>query len=106
MTTHRIPGRGRVDHARPVRFTLRRRDHRGPRRRHRRLGAARQRRPPDGPLVQVPPPARHLTAGSEEPNALIGTRRGPGRFEPNTRATQCRRSTRASTPRARTAGRR
>ena len=28
-----------------------------------------------------------LTAGSEEPNALIGTSRGPGRFEPNTRAT-------------------
>ncbi|MGM0560083.1 MAG: sarcosine oxidase subunit alpha [Pseudomonadota bacterium] len=28
-----------------------------------------------------------LTAGSEEPNALVGTRRGPGRYEPNTRAT-------------------
>lgn len=28
-----------------------------------------------------------LTAGSEEPNALVGTHRGPGRFEPNTRAT-------------------
>ena len=28
-----------------------------------------------------------LTAGSEEPNALIGTDRGPGRREPNTRAT-------------------
>jgi len=28
-----------------------------------------------------------LTAGSEEPSALIGTSRGPGRFEPNTRAT-------------------
>ena len=37
---------------------LRRQGLPGPRRRHARLGAARQRRPPDGPLVQVPPPAR------------------------------------------------
>ncbi|HRO11633.1 MAG TPA: sarcosine oxidase subunit alpha family protein, partial [Amaricoccus sp.] len=28
-----------------------------------------------------------VSAGSGEPNALMGTRRGPGRFEPNTRAT-------------------
>ncbi|WP_108662429.1 sarcosine oxidase subunit alpha family protein [Acuticoccus kandeliae] len=28
-----------------------------------------------------------LAAGSEEPNALVGVTRGPGRFEPNTRAT-------------------
>ena len=28
-----------------------------------------------------------LSAGSEEPNALVGTDRGHGRFEPNTRAT-------------------
>ena len=28
-----------------------------------------------------------VSAGSDEPNALMGTRRGPGRFEPNTRAT-------------------
>lgn len=32
-------------------------------------------------------PRGAVAAGSEEPNALIGTRRGPGRFEPNTRAT-------------------
>lgn len=32
-------------------------------------------------------PRGPVTAGSEEPNALIGTRRGAGRFEPNTRAT-------------------
>ncbi|MGB1025656.1 MAG: sarcosine oxidase subunit alpha, partial [Rhodospirillaceae bacterium] len=32
-------------------------------------------------------PRGPVAAGSEEPNALIGTRRGPGRFEPNTRAT-------------------
>ena len=28
-----------------------------------------------------------VSAGSDEPNALMGTRRGPGQFEPNTRAT-------------------
>ena len=32
-------------------------------------------------------PRGAISAGSEEPNALIGTRRGAGRFEPNTRAT-------------------
>lgn len=32
-------------------------------------------------------PRGPVTAGSEEPNALIGTWRGPGRYEPNTRAT-------------------
>ena len=32
-------------------------------------------------------PRGPVAAGSEEPNALIGTRRGKGRFEPNTRAT-------------------
>ncbi|MDF1610173.1 sarcosine oxidase subunit alpha [Hoeflea sp. YIM 152468] len=32
-------------------------------------------------------PRGPVTAGSEEPNALIGTSRGVGRFEPNTRAT-------------------
>ncbi|MBW9076302.1 2Fe-2S iron-sulfur cluster-binding protein, partial [Agrobacterium deltaense] len=32
-------------------------------------------------------PRGPVAAGSEEPNALIGTRRGAGRFEPNTRAT-------------------
>ena len=32
-------------------------------------------------------PRGPVTAGSEEPNALIGTKRSDGRFEPNTRAT-------------------
>jgi sarcosine oxidase subunit alpha len=29
-----------------------------------------------------------LSAGAEEPNALVGIDRGPGRFTPNLRATQ------------------
>lgn len=32
-------------------------------------------------------PRGFLAAGSEEPNALVGVDRGPGRYEPNTRAT-------------------
>ena len=58
MTSYRLPDRGRVDHGTPVRFTFDGKTYTGPRRRHPRLGAARQRRPPDGPVVQVPPPAR------------------------------------------------
>ena len=87
MTTHRIPGRGRVDHARPVRFTF--------------DGATIEGRAGDtvasallangihlmGRSFKYHRPRGAVTAGSEEPNALIGTRRGPGRFEPNTRAT-------------------
>jgi len=38
-----------------------------------------------------------LAAGAEEPNALVGVDRGPGRYAPNLRATQVER------PRARTA---
>ncbi len=87
MSTHRIPGRGRVDHARPVRFTF--------------DGAPIEGRAGDtvasallangihlmGRSFKYHRPRGAVTAGSEEPNALIGTRRGPGRFEPNTRAT-------------------
>ncbi len=87
MTTHRIPGRGRVDHARPIRFTF--------------DGATIEGRAGDtvasallangvhlmGRSFKYHRPRGAVTAGSEEPNALIGTRRGPGRFEPNTRAT-------------------
>ena len=57
MTSYRLPNRGRVDHAKPVRFSFDGKTTPAspatPR-----LGAARQRRPPDGPLVQVPPPPR------------------------------------------------
>ncbi len=87
MTTHRIPGRGRVDHARPVRFSF--------------DGTTIEGRAGDtvasaliangihlmGRSFKYHRPRGAVTAGSEEPNALIGTRRGPGRFEPNTRAT-------------------
>ncbi|MEM6846643.1 MAG: sarcosine oxidase subunit alpha family protein [Pseudomonadota bacterium] len=84
---HRVPSEGRVNHDRPVQFTF------------------------DGNVISALEgdtvasallangihltgrsfkyhrPRGILTAGSEEPNALIGTDRGPGRREPNTRAT-------------------
>jgi len=87
MKSLRVPGRGRVDHSQPVKFTFDGRIVEG------RVG--------DtvasallangvhlmGRSFKYHRPRGPVTAGSEEPNALIGTRRGPGRFEPNTRAT-------------------
>jgi sarcosine oxidase subunit alpha len=83
----RIPGRGRVDPTRLVQFTF-------------------DGRPVNGCLgdtvasallangihlmgrsFKYHRPRGLVSAGSEEPNALVGTSRGPGRFEPNTRAT-------------------
>ncbi len=87
MTSHRIPGRGRVDTARPVSFTF---DGK------RFTGAAGDTVASAllangvhlmGRSYKYHRPRGVLSAGSEEPSALIGCRRGPGRFEPNTRAT-------------------
>ena len=87
MTDHRIKGRGRVNIDKPVRFTF--------------DGETFQGYEGDtvasallangvhlmGRSFKYHRPRGVVTAGSEEPNALIGTSRGPGRFEPNTRAT-------------------
>ena len=88
MSRYRIPGKGRVDHARPVRFTF--------------DGRVIEGRQGDtvasallangvhlmGRSFKYHRPRGVVSAGSEEPNALIGTQRGgPDRFEPNTRAT-------------------
>ena len=87
MSHMRIPGRGRVVHNRPVSFTF--------------DGVAYEGLDGDtiasalmangvhlmGRGFKYHRPRGALTAGSEEPNALVGVRRGPGRFEPNTRAT-------------------
>ncbi|WP_126978480.1 sarcosine oxidase subunit alpha [Frigidibacter oleivorans] len=87
MSRYRIPGMGRVDPARTVRFTFDGRSYTGLRgdtvasallaHGVHLMGRSFKYHRPRGPV----------TAGSEEPNALIGTSRGPGRFEPNTRAT-------------------
>ncbi|MCR4265407.1 sarcosine oxidase subunit alpha [Nitratireductor sp. ZSWI3] len=87
MSAFRVPGRGRIDHDRPVTFTF--------------DGDTVEGRAGDtvasallangvhlmGRSFKYHRPRGAVSAGSEEPNALIGTRRGPGRFEPNTRAT-------------------
>ncbi|RJL05994.1 sarcosine oxidase subunit alpha [Paracoccus siganidrum] len=87
MSRYRIAGKGRVDHGAPVRFTFDGRAYAGLRgdtvasallaNGVHLMGRSFKYHRPRGPVA----------AGSEEPNALIGTRRGPGRFEPNTRAT-------------------
>ena len=87
MSQYRVPGRGRVDAGRVIDFTFDGQRYSG-------LGG-------DtvasallahgvhlmGRSFKYHRPRGPVAAGSEEPNALIGTRRGPGRFEPNTRAT-------------------
>ncbi|MDG4649766.1 2Fe-2S iron-sulfur cluster-binding protein, partial [Roseibacterium sp. SDUM158017] len=87
MSSFRVPGRGRVDQDRPVRFTFDGRTYRGAAgdtvasallaNGVHLMGRSFKYHRPRGPVA----------AGSEEPNALIGTRRGRGRYEPNTRAT-------------------
>ena len=87
MSRYRVPGRGRVDHGEPVSFTFDGKTYKGVRGDTvasalladgiHLMGRSFKYHRPRGPVA----------AGSEEPNALIGTRRGPGRFEPNTRAT-------------------
>ncbi|MCZ4261641.1 sarcosine oxidase subunit alpha [Limimaricola sp. G21655-S1] len=87
MSQFRIPGKGRVDHAETVRFAFDGREFTGLRgdtvasallaHGVHLMGRSFKYHRPRGPV----------TADSAEPNALIGTSRGPGRFEPNTRAT-------------------
>ncbi|WP_136685405.1 sarcosine oxidase subunit alpha [Falsirhodobacter xinxiangensis] len=83
----RVPGKGRVDLSQPVEFTFDGKTFRGGKgdtvasallaNGVHLMGRSFKYHRPRGPVA----------AGSEEPNALIGTRRGPGRYEPNTRAT-------------------
>ncbi|MGG7568057.1 sarcosine oxidase subunit alpha [Rhodovulum sp. DZ06] len=87
MSSYRVAGRGRIDTTRTIEFTF--------------DGLPVKGHPGDtvasaliaqgqvlmGRSFKYHRPRGPVTAGSEEPNALIGVRRGPGRFEPNTRAT-------------------
>lgn len=87
MTQYRVSGRGRVDTSRPVSFTFDGQHFTGAAgdtvasallaNGVHLMGRSFKYHRPRGPVA----------AGSEEPNALIGTSRGKGRFEPNTRAT-------------------
>ena len=87
MSRYRIPGKGRVDPSETLHFRFEGVAYEGMRgdtvasallaHGIHLMGRSFKYHRPRGPV----------TAGSEEPNALIGTSRGPGRFEPNTRAT-------------------
>ena len=87
MSRWRIPGKGRIDHARPVRFSFDGREVEG--REGDTVASALLANGIHlmGRSFKYHRPRGVVSAGSEEPNALIGTTRGPGRFEPNTRAT-------------------
>ena len=87
MTDYRVRGHGRLDHKDFVKFTFDGQRFTGLRgdtvasallaNGVHLMGRSFKYHRPRGPI----------SAGSEEPNALIGTRRSAGRFEPNTRAT-------------------
>ncbi|WP_432256999.1 sarcosine oxidase subunit alpha [Limimaricola sp. AA108-03] len=87
MSQFRIPGKGRVNHAETVTFSFDGKSYDGLRgdtvasallaHGVHLMGRSFKYHRPRGPV----------TADSAEPNALIGTSRGKGRFEPNTRAT-------------------
>ena len=87
MTSYRVPTKGRIDRRLPVRFAFN--------------GASYGGYSGDtlasallangvhlvGRSFKYHRPRGFLSAGSEEPNALVGTDRGHGRIEPNSRAT-------------------
>ena len=87
MSTYRVSGKGRIDHSRPVRFTFNGETFEG--RQGDTLASALLANGVHfvGRSFKYHRPRGILSAGSEEPNALVGIDRGGGRFEPNTRAT-------------------
>ncbi|MBE3638836.1 sarcosine oxidase subunit alpha [Mangrovicoccus algicola] len=87
MTSFRVSGKGRVDTARPVNFTFDGRTYQGCAGDTVASALLANGVHLMGRSFKYHRPRGAVAAGSEEPNALIGTRRGPGRFEPNTRAT-------------------
>ncbi|MBP7242270.1 sarcosine oxidase subunit alpha [Amaricoccus sp.] len=87
MTRYRLPNRGRVDHARPVRFTFDGKSYTGLAGDTLASALLANGVHLMGRSFKYHRPRGPVSTGSDEPNALVGARRGPGRFEPNTRAT-------------------
>ncbi len=87
MTNHRIAGKGRVDHGRPVHFTFNGTRYEGFQGDTLASALLANGVHLVGRSFKYHRPRGILAAGSEEPNALVGVTHGPGRFEPNTRAT-------------------
>ncbi|HMR54060.1 MAG TPA: sarcosine oxidase subunit alpha [Amaricoccus sp.] len=87
MTTYRLPNRGRVDHGKPVRFSFDGKSYQGLAGDTLASALLANGVHLMGRSFKYHRPRGVVSAGSDEPNALFGTRRGAGRFEPNTRAT-------------------
>ncbi len=87
MTSHRLQGRGRVDHRTPVRFSFDGRPYTGLAGDILASALLANGVHLMGRSFKYHRPRGVVSAGSDEPNALVGTSRGPGRSEPNTRAT-------------------
>lgn len=87
MSAARLPGRGRIDATTSVQFTFngtRYSGYRGDTLASALLASGRHF---VARSFKYHRPRGILSCGSEEPNALVGIDRGPGRFEPNVRAT-------------------
>lgn len=90
MSRFRIKGKGRVDHAAPVSFSFDGREYQGLRGDTVASALLANGVHLMGRSFKYHRPRGAISAGADEPNALIGTSRGAksnGRFEPNTRTT-------------------
>ncbi|WP_042695934.1 2Fe-2S iron-sulfur cluster-binding protein, partial [Azospirillum sp. B506] len=87
MSNFRIAGKGRVNRSRQLRFTFDGVDYTGYEGDTLASALLANGIHLVGRSFKYHRPRGILSAGSEEPNALVGTDRGNGRFEPNTRAT-------------------
>ena len=87
MTDHRIPGKGRIDRSLTLCFRFNGTVYHGFQGDTLASALLANGIHLVGRSFKYHRPRGILSAGSEEPNALVGTRRGPGRFEPNMRAT-------------------
>ncbi len=87
MSRYRLPSRGRVDHGKPVSFTFDGKTYQGLAGDTLASALLANGVHLVGRSFKYHRPRGIVSAGSDEPNALMGTRRGAGRFEPNTRAT-------------------
>jgi sarcosine oxidase subunit alpha len=87
MSTFRIPGKGRVDPSKPVQFTFNGKTYDGFEGDTVASALLASGQHLVGRSFKYHRPRGFLSAGSEEPNALLGIDHGPGRVEPNSRAT-------------------
>lgn len=87
MSDMRLNDRGRVNRQKPVRFTFNGKSYSGFEGDTLASALLSHGEHLVGRSFKYHRPRGILSAGSEEPNALMGVTRGPGRFEPNSRAT-------------------